>query len=314
VRSKKNGGLVILHLGKFTRALRLRWLWRAWNPEDKPWVGDELPCNEIDHHLFAAATTITIGNGEKISFWNSAWIQGLRQRTWHHPSTQSQRKKNRTLQEALTGNTWIKDLDLLHPSFSARLFAEFVQLWKNVQQVNLRPHVQDEISWNFNESGQFSTSSAYHAQFIGAIGTNLNEIIWSAWASPKCKFFSWLVVQDRIWTADRLQARGWMHNPACVLCRRIPKTGMHLFSKCRVTRRIWTDISTWLEELSLHPTNWKQTASVYEWWSALAETQGVQRFEIPIHPCMLGSLAGAQRSQFQSYRSALFLGDHKNQR
>jgi hypothetical protein len=38
----------------------------------------------------------------------------------------------------------------------------------------------DEISWNFNESGQFSTSSANHAQFIGAISTNLNEIIWSA--------------------------------------------------------------------------------------------------------------------------------------
>jgi hypothetical protein len=36
-------------------------------------------------------------------------------------------------------------LNLLHPSFSAQLFAEFVQLWKNVQQVNLRPHVQDEI-------------------------------------------------------------------------------------------------------------------------------------------------------------------------
>jgi hypothetical protein len=35
---------------------------------DKPWVGDELPCNETDHHLFAAATTITIENEAKISF------------------------------------------------------------------------------------------------------------------------------------------------------------------------------------------------------------------------------------------------------
>jgi hypothetical protein len=67
VRSKKNGGLDILHVGKFMRALRLRWLWRAWNLEDKPWVG-ELPCNETYHHLFATATTITIENGEKISF------------------------------------------------------------------------------------------------------------------------------------------------------------------------------------------------------------------------------------------------------
>ena len=77
------------------------------------------------------------------------------------------KRKNRTLQEALNGNTWIKDLDLLHPSFSAQLFVEFVQLWKIVQQVNLRLHTQDEIAWKFSESGQFSTSSAYHAQFLG---------------------------------------------------------------------------------------------------------------------------------------------------
>jgi hypothetical protein len=36
VRSKKNGGVGILQIGKFTRALCHRCLWRAWNPEDKP--------------------------------------------------------------------------------------------------------------------------------------------------------------------------------------------------------------------------------------------------------------------------------------
>ena len=138
-------------------------------------------------------------------------------------------------------------------------------------------HIQDEISWKFNESGQFSTTSAYHAQFIGAINTNLNEIIWSAWAPPKCKFFSWLAVQDKIWTVDRLQSRGWPHNPACVLCRRVPETGMHLFAKCRFTKRIWADICTWFAEPSLHLINWKQTTSVHEWWSTLAKTQAVPR-------------------------------------
>ena len=79
-RSKKNGGLGILHLGKFARALSLRWLWRDWNSEGKPWVVNELPCNETDKYLFAATTTIKIGNGKKIAFWNSAWMQGIRPR------------------------------------------------------------------------------------------------------------------------------------------------------------------------------------------------------------------------------------------
>ena len=50
------------------------------------------------------------------------------------------------LSEIAHGNTWIKDLDLLHPSFSARLLAEFVQFWKNIQQLNFRPHIKNEIS------------------------------------------------------------------------------------------------------------------------------------------------------------------------
>lgn len=42
-RSKKNGGLGVLQLKKFARALRLRWLWRAWKPDNKPWIGEEIP-------------------------------------------------------------------------------------------------------------------------------------------------------------------------------------------------------------------------------------------------------------------------------
>ena len=69
---------------------------------------------------------------------------------------------------------------------------------------------------------------------LGAMSTNFNQIIWSACAPPKCKFFSWLAVQDRIWTADRLRARGWPHNATCSLCRRCLETGNHLFCRMQV--------------------------------------------------------------------------------
>ena len=102
------------------------------------------------------------------------------------------KKNNRMLQEPLVGNSWVKDLNLLHPSFSHST------LW-NLCNFGW-PHIHDEIHWK-HKSGQHSASPAYGAQFVWAIETNLNEIIWSAWASPKCKFFGcWLVVQDRIWS------------------------------------------------------------------------------------------------------------------
>ena len=42
-RPKDLGGLGILDLDKFSRALRLRWLWYEWVTPDKPWVGLETP-------------------------------------------------------------------------------------------------------------------------------------------------------------------------------------------------------------------------------------------------------------------------------
>ncbi|PUZ54055.1 hypothetical protein GQ55_5G098700 [Panicum hallii var. hallii] len=56
---------------------------------------------------------------------------------------------------------------------------------------------------------------------------------------------------------------------------------MHLFSECRFTGYIWADISTWLAELLLHPTNWKQTASVHEWCLAGAQARIFNGTEAP---------------------------------
>jgi hypothetical protein len=42
-RPKELGGLGILDLDKFSRALRLRWLWYKWTAPDRPWVGSRDP-------------------------------------------------------------------------------------------------------------------------------------------------------------------------------------------------------------------------------------------------------------------------------
>ena len=77
-KPKKHGGLGILNLKKFASALRMRWLWNEWSEDPKPWVGLGTPCNTNDKELFAAATKVTIGNGEKALFWESSWLQGMR--------------------------------------------------------------------------------------------------------------------------------------------------------------------------------------------------------------------------------------------
>ena len=77
-RPTQLGGLGILHLGKFARALRMRWPWMAWKDPSKLWVGLGNPCSEVDMNLFYASTVITLGNGGKTPFWEAPWLGGKR--------------------------------------------------------------------------------------------------------------------------------------------------------------------------------------------------------------------------------------------
>jgi len=85
--------------------------------------------------------------------------------------------------------------------------------------------------------------------------------------------FRVLVIKNRQWTADRLAARGWDHNPVCLLCRTQPETAHHLLVECRrYSRRIWAAVASWTGYDSAKPSGWAQTS-----------------------PCFMGDLAGKER-------------------
>lgn len=69
---KIKGGLGILDLEHFTRALRLRWLWFQWKLKDRAWNELELPCDWRNRNFFAAPMVVTIGDGKTARFWTSS--------------------------------------------------------------------------------------------------------------------------------------------------------------------------------------------------------------------------------------------------
>jgi hypothetical protein len=73
---KSKGGLGILDLDRFARALRLRWMWMRWKAKEKAWVDLQLPCDKTDEDLFNASTCVKVGNGKTAVFWKSSWIHG----------------------------------------------------------------------------------------------------------------------------------------------------------------------------------------------------------------------------------------------
>ena len=115
----------------------------------------------------------------------------------------------------------------------------------------------DNIKWKLSSSGEYSSKSACEAQFLGTIATPALSSIWKTWALPKCKFFAWLILQNRVWSSDRLARRGWPHNTSCALCRQKMETALHLLADCRFTRRVWESNALWIQEPLLKPSNWK---------------------------------------------------------
>jgi hypothetical protein len=63
-------------------------------------------------------------------------------------------------------------------------------------------------------------------------------LIWKAITEPKCKFFAWLVLHDRVFTSHNLIKRNWPCDYNCAFCVCIHETD-HLLTKCNYTEAAW---------------------------------------------------------------------------
>lgn len=232
------GGLGIHNLSKFSKALRLRWLWLAWHHPDRPRAGTELPCDQRDMALFAAATTVTLGDGETASFWNSSWLTSPPLAELFPNLFKRSRGKKRSVAAALQNDTWVQDLR--HRGYED-IAQNFLLMWRAIRGANtqLQAGAQDSIRWLLDASGQYSASSAYKSQFEEVQLTDNKTLFWTAWAPGKVKFFCWLLFQNRLWCNDRLQRRGWENGYFCRMCMRSLESSVHLFWECPMSKEIW---------------------------------------------------------------------------
>uniref|UniRef100_A0A0A9HM32 Uncharacterized protein n=1 Tax=Arundo donax TaxID=35708 RepID=A0A0A9HM32_ARUDO len=65
--------------------------------------------------------------------------------------------------------------------------------------------------------------------------------VWRTWAPLRCKFFIWLAINNRCWTADRLAKRGLQHPAACPLCDQAGENIQHLLVECVFARQVWVE-------------------------------------------------------------------------
>ena len=275
-KPKDLGGLGILNLKKFATALRLRWLWFEWDEEPKPWVGLGNPCNQNDANIFAASTKVEVGSGDKASFWHSSWLDGRRPKDWAPLIFGLSKTKVFSVHKGLENDFWVSQINT-QDGLTVEHISQFVNLWRALHDVQLDPATPDRITWKFTKSGKYSSSSAYNMQFLGHTNSMMPSLVWKPWAPPKCKIFSWLILQNRVWTADRLERRGWQNCGQCKLCNHAQETAAHLFFKCRYTKRIWSSLRDWIGLHDLDPSTWDFLQSVKEWWNNVIHKKGANR-------------------------------------
>jgi hypothetical protein len=100
----------------------------------------------------------------------------------------------------------------------------------------------DQHMWRHEASGQFSSKSCCNILFVGSTIFEPWKRLWKTLATPKCKFFLWLAMKNKCWTADRLEKRGLPHPEVCPLCDQEQETIQHLLNTCIFSSQFWHSI------------------------------------------------------------------------
>jgi hypothetical protein len=227
----------------------------------------QLDINEADAALFRACTTTVLGNGNSTKFWTDRWLQG------HSPKEISPNiyklawRKNCTVAQGLPAGKWKQGLQRIETS---EQIAEYISLWNMVAQVH-RTETPDKITWQFTGNGIYSGRSAYRVQFIGSFADHEWSKLWQSKVENKCKFFSWLLLQNKLWTADRIIRHRGQANTVCQLCRTQPESAFHILAQCSFTRQIWVQLADWIG-ITLQTPQQANYRRLKGWWHSMIQT------------------------------------------
>ena len=120
----------------------LRWLWYNRDSSNHPRKGCTIPCSNVDHGVFAACSSIEIGDGTRTSFWFDQRLFGVAPKNLAPDVFLLARHKPFSVKEALLGHKLMHGLSRIN---SATQVSQFVQLWSKIQHAHLHDH-PDKLS------------------------------------------------------------------------------------------------------------------------------------------------------------------------
>jgi hypothetical protein len=166
------GSLGLPNLRTFGMALPLWWLWQERTDPEKMWATFRLPTDRVAQAFFDASVSFEVRDGSRALFWEDNWLAGsfiklLAPNLWAAVSPRVRR--SRTVQEGLStgphGICWVADVTHAR---TMQVMVQFLSIWDLVRAVRLSSE-PNKFIWKWSPNGQYSSSSAYVALFLGRV-------------------------------------------------------------------------------------------------------------------------------------------------
>jgi len=139
---------------------------------------------------------------------------------------------------------------------------QYLRVWGLLRGVVLDSMQADRFVWKWSPDGKYSASSSYRAS-NGCTSLLGAAELWKTKPSPRVKFFFWLALHRRLWTAERRKRYGLQDDDACAICGQAPETGEHMFLGCVVARELWFSL---LAPVGLSALVREDAEEIASWW------------------------------------------------
>lgn len=154
-------------------------------------------------------------------------------------------------------------LYFVHGALGPAAMVQYIALWRQVRHIDLSDE-PDKLKWRWTPSATYSASSCYKSIFIGACEDPHWKLTWRPCAPLRVKFFLWLVMHDRCWTAERLARHSLPHDATCALCGQEPENMHHLLAGCSFSGQTWHKILSWVRATVDIPS---PDTPFHTWWT-----------------------------------------------
>ncbi|XP_050207881.1 uncharacterized protein LOC126657258 [Mercurialis annua] len=138
------------------------------------------------------------------------------------------------------------------------------EMWNQIKNnYCVTPGNIDSITWKAQSNGLFTIKSLWRNLNVSRCKVPWYKIIWFSGNIPRHSFTTWLALNNRLNTKDKLVTWKVIPTNICSLCNQYPEDVNHLFFSCKFSYEIWNCVLKDMGKRRLF-----LCATVYQIWLA----------------------------------------------